>query len=464
MFCSKCGKELPDDSVFCSACGHQIGEVMKTKPVAKEKPKKEKKPVNKKALKKAAIISGAVLGVLIFLGIVVFLVIPSIAHSKAEKLYNNCQYAEAYRSYIDAYHKPMNGFVTEDEITNCGLAAIDAFIQNGDAEGAFEFVHQYSMDSDYEGGWIISHIVYQLNDRNPDIITDDAVQKKLSDNIVKIIGDGEYCVFDEHNINAYTDEYLFEHDIRLLLYMISALPTDDSNFCLPTEIYAKLLQSYTVSYNRLSAYRVRSLFPQEKLDAYIVGFAESCGLDSQLTYRCKDRWMSDYEITSTEISNIQIKYKAVEPTSSDDEFVIRGLTMLTYKEHTYSENFSLSYTWDSESKSYKEGFGVCTGFYVCDESGEIVECTFSSTISFTRFEGYGQAKVVLEFDGNTLRKKTYGYNGTLSDTDTASYSMIVTPTDYTITATFFNGLEAVMRYDVNSNFIAWGEKAYVNIN
>ena len=464
MFCSKCGKELPDDSVFCSACGHQIVEVMKTEPVAKEKPKKEKKPVNKKVVKTVAIISGAVIGIAAILCIVFLVIIPSLAHSKAEELYTNGQYAEAYQAYFEASQKPMAGFVTEEEFTNCGLAAIDAFIQNGDAEGAFEFVHQYSMQSGSTGGWMISHIVYQLNDRNPDIITDDAVQKKLSDNIVKIIGDGEYCVFDEHNINAYTDEYLFEHDIRLLRYMISALPTDDSSFCLPTEIYAKLLQSYTVSYNRLSEYRVRSLFPQEKLDAYIVGFAESCGLDSQLTDRCKDKWMSDYEITSTEISNIQIKYKAVEPASSDDKFVITGLTMLTYKEHTYSESFSLIYTWDSESKSYKEEASVGAGFYVCDESGEIVECTFSSTISFTRFEGYGQAKVVLEFDGDTLRKKTYGYNGTLSDTDTASYSMIVTPTKYTITATFFNGLEAMMWYDVNSNFIAWGEEAYLNIN
>lgn len=27
MFCSKCGKEIPDNSVFCSVCGAQLGAV-----------------------------------------------------------------------------------------------------------------------------------------------------------------------------------------------------------------------------------------------------------------------------------------------------------------------------------------------------------------------------------------------------------------------------------------------------
>ena len=27
MFCSKCGKEIPDNSAFCSACGAQLGTV-----------------------------------------------------------------------------------------------------------------------------------------------------------------------------------------------------------------------------------------------------------------------------------------------------------------------------------------------------------------------------------------------------------------------------------------------------
>ena len=135
MFCPKCGKELPDDSVFCNACGHQINEATKSEPVVKEKNKKEKKPVNKKAVKTAAIIFGAVIGIVAILCIVFLVIIPSLAHSKAEKLYNDNQYVEAYQAYIDAYRKPMNGNVDEEEITNCGFAVIDEYIKNGDADG-----------------------------------------------------------------------------------------------------------------------------------------------------------------------------------------------------------------------------------------------------------------------------------------------------------------------------------------
>ena len=32
MFCSKCGKEIQDNSVFCSACGAQLGSIANNEP------------------------------------------------------------------------------------------------------------------------------------------------------------------------------------------------------------------------------------------------------------------------------------------------------------------------------------------------------------------------------------------------------------------------------------------------
>jgi len=32
MFCSKCGKEIPDSSIFCAACGAQVGATATSEP------------------------------------------------------------------------------------------------------------------------------------------------------------------------------------------------------------------------------------------------------------------------------------------------------------------------------------------------------------------------------------------------------------------------------------------------
>lgn len=271
MFCPKCGKELPDDSVFCNACGHQLNETTKSEPAVEEKPKKEKKPVNKKAVKTAAIISGTVIGIAAIFCIVFFIVIPSLAHSKAEKLYNDNQYIEAYQAYIDAYRKPMNGNVDEEEITNCGFAVIDEYIKNGDAESAFRFMHQYSKDSTMEGGWIINDTIYKLRDRRSTVVTDPAIQKKICDSILQILSSDEYCRFDTNNINAYTEQPLFEHDILLLKYILLALPIDDESFILPHEICEKIIPLYIECANSeyYNDFKKQYLFTAEDAFQYV---------------------------------------------------------------------------------------------------------------------------------------------------------------------------------------------------
>ena len=74
MFCYKCGKQLPDDAVFCSACGTAMQsapvqpvtppepavEPVEIKPEKEKKPKKEKKPTDPGKKKKLLMILGAV--------------------------------------------------------------------------------------------------------------------------------------------------------------------------------------------------------------------------------------------------------------------------------------------------------------------------------------------------------------------------------------------------------------------
>ena len=43
MFCTKCGKEIPDGSVFCQFCGQQIGATVQSQQVVYVAPEKQPK-------------------------------------------------------------------------------------------------------------------------------------------------------------------------------------------------------------------------------------------------------------------------------------------------------------------------------------------------------------------------------------------------------------------------------------
>ena len=88
MFCYKCSKELPDDAVFCSACGTAVQKapvsqpapaVEPVQPVSKpEKPKKEKNPQKKKTLL-------LILGSVVLLSAVIALVLGVTSAQKKSK-------------------------------------------------------------------------------------------------------------------------------------------------------------------------------------------------------------------------------------------------------------------------------------------------------------------------------------------------------------------------------------------
>ena len=71
MYCTKCGKQIEDDSKFCIYCGCEVEEEQQSKPVKNNKKKNQ---------------SSSILGVLIVVGIPIFigvaiLVINTIVHS-----------------------------------------------------------------------------------------------------------------------------------------------------------------------------------------------------------------------------------------------------------------------------------------------------------------------------------------------------------------------------------------------
>lgn len=67
MFCSKCGRELPDDVKFCPNCGQQIGSIQKE--VLSEEIKKDIKETEKKKP------SGCLIAVIVVFVLFIFLLI-----------------------------------------------------------------------------------------------------------------------------------------------------------------------------------------------------------------------------------------------------------------------------------------------------------------------------------------------------------------------------------------------------
>ncbi len=94
MICPKCNKEIADDSVFCSGCGHKLSQEVDV--TATEKAKKK---INVKAV----IGGGAALIVLVCIGIFAYInSTPESKYNKAEKAFNAGNYAQAIKYYSAA--------------------------------------------------------------------------------------------------------------------------------------------------------------------------------------------------------------------------------------------------------------------------------------------------------------------------------------------------------------------------
>ncbi len=75
MYCPKCGKNIPDNSRFCTYCGNTIGSATPTKASKAPKAPKPKKPGSTKLLKP---VLSLLLCILLLLGSVAYFILPSV--------------------------------------------------------------------------------------------------------------------------------------------------------------------------------------------------------------------------------------------------------------------------------------------------------------------------------------------------------------------------------------------------
>lgn len=140
MFCSKCGKELPDDSIFCNVCGQQIKEVTKLESAVKEKSKREKKPINKKVVKAVIIIFISMILIAAMVWAAIFVLVPMTKYNNALDVMEEGNYVEAYKVLWDLRGCP--GFDYE-VYYDCFSSAICQLIEEDKIEDAFEFCDTY---------------------------------------------------------------------------------------------------------------------------------------------------------------------------------------------------------------------------------------------------------------------------------------------------------------------------------
>ena len=144
MFCSKCGKELPDDSVFCNACGHQIIETTKSEPIVKKKPKKEKKPANKNTVKAVIIISVSVVLIAAIVLASIFIFVPMAKYNDALGIMEEGNYTDAYEALRNM--QTYSGFDNE-VFTECYWNAVCQLVKEDKISEAFDFCSTYEPPS-----------------------------------------------------------------------------------------------------------------------------------------------------------------------------------------------------------------------------------------------------------------------------------------------------------------------------
>lgn len=195
MFCSKCGKELPDDSVFCNACGHQINETTKSEPAVEEKPKKEKKPVNKKALKWTAFIFGGVVLATVLIWLTIAIVIPTIKWNSAIAKMEKGDYIEAFET-LNNIDYIIIGYNHSLEI-ECREKAFEQLLEQEKYEEAVDFA--------------LNYFYY------------DNVYNKLPE---KIPNKGQESLYNALASVIDQKDFLTSGNSEIVSYMLSALPND----------------------------------------------------------------------------------------------------------------------------------------------------------------------------------------------------------------------------------------------
>lgn len=126
MICPKCGKEISEDSVFCSECGYKVDD-RKTTLIEK------KRTINKK------FVIGIAVAIIVITGMGVGIYInstPEVKYNKAEKAFENEDYERAIKYYAAAGdYKDAQDKLEEAELANHHANGIE-MIENGNYQNA----------------------------------------------------------------------------------------------------------------------------------------------------------------------------------------------------------------------------------------------------------------------------------------------------------------------------------------
>ena len=149
--CSNCGKEINDDSMFCSGCGQKLVDVPTSEPAesaaSNEKGKKPSRIKNKKMI---GIIAGAV--ALVVIGVVLFFVLrkndaQKIASAFQKTLTSKSFACEGYVKYSrEAYN--FSGEIYSDKSTDLFYLSMDYKYRDYDED---QYVYAFVNDAYYEG-------------------------------------------------------------------------------------------------------------------------------------------------------------------------------------------------------------------------------------------------------------------------------------------------------------------------
>jgi len=166
MFCTFCGKQIPDTAKFCPACGHTTSEV-----TAKEKPKASA-PKKMGWVKWAGIAAGACAGIALIVGAIVSITggggsRPGGSDGHSGISFRNTDTYEIsglefevpseleweetylYDDWVCLYNEEINveaELYDEDDLENCDITDIESFIEFADWAYSQNRGHWYSSD------------------------------------------------------------------------------------------------------------------------------------------------------------------------------------------------------------------------------------------------------------------------------------------------------------------------------